>query len=78
MEHGDFLLAVERARSSYSDEEWQDMPVSEQSRAIYHELRAIDADTVRTRQAATVGSAEPRARRPQPVAVGWCELADPL
>lgn len=78
MEHGDFLLAVERARGGFTTEEWQDMPVSEQSRAIYRELKLIDAETVRARQAATVGNDEPRTPRRQPVAVGWCELADAL
>ena len=78
MEHEDFLLAVERARSSFSVEEWQEMPVSEQSRAIYRELKLIDADTVRARQSAIVGTAEAGKRRVQPVAVAWCDLADTL
>lgn len=78
MEHGDFLLAVERARGSFTEDERREMPISEQSRAIYRELKLIDAETVRVRQAATVGTAETGTRRAQPVAVGWCALADPL
>ena len=78
MEHEDFLLAVDRARNSFSAEEWQEMPASEQSRAIYRELKLIDADTVRARQSALIGGTEPSTRRMQPVAVAWCDLADTL
>jgi len=78
MEHEDFLLAVDRARNGFSAEEWQEMSVSEQSRAIYRELKLIDADTVRARQSAIIGSVEASKRRAQPVAVAWCDLADTL
>ncbi len=48
-----FLLAVERARLSLPDGKWEALTVSQQSDAIYRELRLIDADVVAGRLAAS-------------------------
>jgi hypothetical protein len=43
----DIDLAVQRAEASYSPEAWQTMTASERSAAIYRELRALDAQSVK-------------------------------
>lgn len=48
---GCFLIAAERARLSFPDGKWESLTVSEQSDAIYRELRLIDADVMSERLA---------------------------
>jgi hypothetical protein len=42
----DFQVAVERARSRVGEDFWDDMSLNLQSRAIYEELHALDAERV--------------------------------
>ena len=40
------LVAIARATSKYSPDEWFGLPSSERTRAIYHELQELDAAAV--------------------------------
>jgi hypothetical protein len=44
MDYNPFQLAARRARLSFPDGKWDCLTVSEQSEAIYHELRSLDAE----------------------------------
>jgi hypothetical protein len=64
-----FQIAAERAASSYTSEAWFTLSPSEQSTAIYRELRKLDAETVdRSEEAESVPNtkdAHERARKGQ-------------
>jgi hypothetical protein len=42
----DFQIAASRARARVGDREWDDVPLPDQTRRLYQELRAIDAERV--------------------------------
>lgn len=41
-----FQIAAERARTSVTEDEWNRLPLHEQSDAIYRELRSLDREIV--------------------------------
>jgi hypothetical protein len=43
-------LAIARAASNYRPQEWFELPSSQRTRAIYHELRQLDAAASRRLQ----------------------------
>jgi len=43
-----FQVAAVRAASSFSDDVWQNLSVTEQCHAIYRELRKLDAEFLRS------------------------------
>jgi hypothetical protein len=62
---GYFFMAAERARLSFPDGKWESLTVSEQSDAIYRELRLIDADVMSERLADPRSQQFPRVRSQQ-------------
>jgi hypothetical protein len=42
-----FQIAAERARLSFTEDEWNCLPIHDQSEAIYRELRSLDQEMAR-------------------------------
>lgn len=60
-------LAIARAASKYSAQEWHELPSTHRVRAIYRELRQLDAVTSRRLQdvkdrAAPIATRKPRSK----------------
>ena len=58
----DIDLALQRAEAGYAPEIWQSMSANERSAAIYRELRALDAQSVKHGNSCSV-AAVPAPRR---------------
>ena len=64
MDRNTFHAAAERARLSFAASRWNSLTASEQSDAIYRELRLLDAEAARRRQTMREPRAASRLRLP--------------